>query len=118
MIALSDTQLKTVMAIASDVPTEKRPAFLERVAAMLELRGRGHFGDKDVTEITQLALTGLAFRSTACRTELPVVGSAAAPVSPCPKAPWPPTCRWRFAGGVGHRTRCASTLSSTRGSPS
>src|SRR5262249_33670753 len=43
--------------------------------------------------------------------------SAAAPVSPCPKAPWPPTCRWRYGVGVGRRTRCASILSSTRGSP-
>ena len=30
-----------------------------RVAAMLALRGRGHFGDGDVTEVAQLALHGL-----------------------------------------------------------
>ena len=43
---------------------------------------------------------------------------AAVRVSPCPRTSTPPTCRWRFAGEVGRRMRCASTLSSTRGSPS
>jgi hypothetical protein len=41
VIALSDKQLKTVMAAASHVPHEKRSQFLERIAAMLALRGRG-----------------------------------------------------------------------------
>jgi hypothetical protein len=42
MISLNDSQLKTVMAAASHVPHEKRGQFLERIAAMLVLRGRGH----------------------------------------------------------------------------
>ena len=47
MIGLSDDQLKMVMATAAQVPYEKRSQFLERVAAMLALRGRGHFSDAD-----------------------------------------------------------------------
>jgi hypothetical protein len=39
MISLNDAQLKTVMAAASHVPHERRAQFLERVAAMLTLRG-------------------------------------------------------------------------------
>ena len=38
VIALSDKQLKTVMAAASLVPIEKRSQFLERIAAMLSWR--------------------------------------------------------------------------------
>jgi hypothetical protein len=33
------------MAFASDIPPEKRSLFLERIAAMLAIRGPGHFGD-------------------------------------------------------------------------
>ena len=54
MISLNDAQLKTVMAAASHVPHEKRGQFLERIATMLRLRGRGHFGDSDVAEVAQL----------------------------------------------------------------
>jgi hypothetical protein len=43
MISLNDAMLKIVMAAASCVPIEKRAQFLERIAAMLALRGRGHF---------------------------------------------------------------------------
>lgn len=57
MIALNDAQLKIVMAAASPVPPEKRSQFLERIAAMLTLRG--HFTDADVNAAAELALRGL-----------------------------------------------------------
>jgi hypothetical protein len=50
MISLNDAQLKTVMAAAAHVPLEKRAQFLERIAAMLKLRGLGHFADSDVDD--------------------------------------------------------------------
>jgi hypothetical protein len=59
MISLNDAQLKTVMAAASHVPVEKRDLYLQRVAAMLTLRGRGHFADSDVSDAVKLALVGL-----------------------------------------------------------
>jgi hypothetical protein len=59
MISLNDAQLKVVMEAASHVPQERRSQFLERVAAMLKLRGRGHFNDDDVANVTALALSGL-----------------------------------------------------------
>ncbi|MGZ5935455.1 MAG: hypothetical protein ACXWLV_12215 [Rhizomicrobium sp.] len=62
---MSDTQLKTVMAAASHVPHEKRSQFLERVAAMLALRGRGHFSDADVTDAESRALNGLIQQTAA-----------------------------------------------------
>jgi hypothetical protein len=65
MISLNDSQLKTVMAAASHVPHEKRGQFLERIAAMLVLRGRGHFNDDDVVRAAALALTGLAHQPAA-----------------------------------------------------
>lgn len=57
MIARSDAQLKTVMAAASHVPQTKRDIFLQRVAAMLRLRGR--FTDHGVADVARLALCGL-----------------------------------------------------------
>jgi hypothetical protein len=65
MISLNDSQLRVVMAAASHVPHEKRSQFLERIAAMLVLRGRGHFNDDDVANVTALALTGLTHQSAA-----------------------------------------------------
>jgi hypothetical protein len=59
MIALSDNQLQTLMIVAADITPEKRSMFLERVSAMLALRGRGHFTDADVTDVASLALCGL-----------------------------------------------------------
>jgi hypothetical protein len=50
MIGLSNAQLETVMATAAQVPYEKRGQFLERIAAMLALRRRGHFTHDDVDE--------------------------------------------------------------------
>ena len=60
MIGLTDTQLKIVMSSARVLPVEKRDVFLQRIAAMLALRGRGRFTDTDVADVAQLALTGLA----------------------------------------------------------
>jgi hypothetical protein len=60
MISLSDVQLQTVMTAAADLDQEKRSLFLERLGAMLALRGRGHFTNDDVADVAQLALTGLA----------------------------------------------------------
>ena len=60
MLSLSHRQLQIVMDAARDVPQEKRGQFLEWIAAMLAVRGRGHFNDSDVTDVAKLALTGLA----------------------------------------------------------
>ena len=62
MLALSDHQLDVVMGTARAVPVEKRDLYLQRIAAMLALRGRGHFGDDDVHEVAALALHGLVAR--------------------------------------------------------
>jgi hypothetical protein len=37
------------------VPQEKRGLFLERLSAMLTLRGRGRYTDDDLIEIAKLA---------------------------------------------------------------
>ena len=63
MISLNDAQLKSVTAAASHVPHEKRSQFLERIAAMLKLRG--HFTDGDVGDAVKLALVGLVQESAA-----------------------------------------------------
>ena len=60
VIGLTDTQLKIVMHAARSIPVEKRDTFLQRIAAMLAIRGSGRFTDTDVAEVAQLALTGLA----------------------------------------------------------
>ena len=57
MISLTDHQLSTVMAAARTMPVERRDIFLQRVGAMLRIRGR--FTDDDVADVTRLALTGL-----------------------------------------------------------
>ena len=62
-LALSDAQLQTLMTLAAGIVPEKRSMFLERVGAMLTLRGR--FNDRDVAEAAQLALIGLARRPAA-----------------------------------------------------
>ena len=59
MIGLTDHQLKIVMDAARAVPVEKRETFLQRIAAMLALRGRGRFTDTDVADVAHLALCGL-----------------------------------------------------------
>ena len=65
MIGLTDYQLKIVMGAARTLPVEKRDTFLQRIAAMLALRGRGHFGDSDVADVAQLALRGLVHEPAA-----------------------------------------------------
>jgi len=59
MIGLTDTQLKIIMQAARVLPVEKRDTFLQRIAAMLALRGRGRFTDTDVADVAQLAMAGL-----------------------------------------------------------
>jgi len=39
VLALSDSQLRTVWAAADGLPVEKRGVFLERLVAQLQLRG-------------------------------------------------------------------------------
>ena len=56
MIGLTDTQLKIMMHAARTMPVEKRDMFLQRIAAMLALRGRGRFTDTDVADVAHLAL--------------------------------------------------------------
>ena len=48
------------MDMARTLPVEKRDLYLQRIAAMLTMRGRGHFNDSSVTDVAKLALTGLA----------------------------------------------------------
>ena len=60
MLGLTDNQLRTVMGAAHTVPVEKRDLYLQRIAAMLTMRGHGHFTDADVSDVAMLALTGLA----------------------------------------------------------
>jgi hypothetical protein len=53
------------MTAANAVPVERRSVFLERVGAMLRMRGYGHFTDDGVADVAQLALTGLAHQPAA-----------------------------------------------------
>ena len=46
------------------LPVEKRDLYLQRIAAMLTQRGRGHVADADVAK---LALTGLVHQPAAAR---------------------------------------------------
>ena len=59
MLGLTDHQLGTVMDTARTVPVEKRDVYLQRIAAMLVLRGRGRFNDADVADVAQLAMADL-----------------------------------------------------------
>jgi hypothetical protein len=63
MLGLTDNQLTTVMGMARTLPVEKRDLYLQRIAAMLTQRGRGHFNDSDVYEVTALAIAGLIQQS-------------------------------------------------------
>ena len=51
MISLSDHHLQTIMTAANAVPVERRSVFLERVGAMLKVRGR--FSDDDVADVAR-----------------------------------------------------------------
>jgi hypothetical protein len=57
MVSLSDRQLAAVMDAARTLQVERRDLFLQRVGAMLRMRGR--FTDSDVVDVTQLAMAGL-----------------------------------------------------------
>jgi hypothetical protein len=59
MLGMTDNQLTTVMGMARTLPVEKRDLYLQRIAAMLTMRGRGRFTDSDLVEVVQLARTGL-----------------------------------------------------------
>ena len=65
MLGLTDNQLRVVMDAATTVPIEKRSIYLERIASMLTMRGRGHVADSDVMEVARLALTGLTHQPAA-----------------------------------------------------
>jgi hypothetical protein len=58
MIGLTDTQLGTVMDAARALPVEKRDLYLQRVAAMLTVRGR-RVTDAEFADVAALALRGL-----------------------------------------------------------
>ena len=74
MLGLTDDQLGTVMDMAHTVPVEKRDLYLQRVAAMLAMRGRGHFGDDDVQEWRCAALsTPTRHEPNSPQTDLPMV---------------------------------------------
>ena len=64
MIALTDHQLAIVMDAAAALAPERRSMFLERVGAMLKVRGR--FTDADVSDVTRLALCGLIHTAKQC----------------------------------------------------
>ena len=59
-MGLTDSQLATVMDAARTLPVEKRDLYLQRLAAMLTMRGRGHFNDADVTDVARLSMAGLS----------------------------------------------------------
>ena len=51
------------MTAANAVPVERRSVFLERVGAMLRMRGYGHFTDDDVADVERLAMAGLVHQT-------------------------------------------------------
>ena len=57
MLALSDSQLRSVWAAAARVPVEKRGVFLERLVARLQCQ-RG-FTNADLDDAMRAALAGL-----------------------------------------------------------
>ena len=63
--ALTDHQLKTVMAAAANIKPERRDVYLQRVEAMLKVRGI--FDDSDVRDVAQLALCVLLLASKQTR---------------------------------------------------
>ena len=67
-LGLSDSQLATLMTSAGDIPQEKRSLFLQRVNAMLTLKGR-RFTDRDLIEVLTLAQVGLVRQSPTAEAE-------------------------------------------------
>jgi hypothetical protein len=64
MLALKHHQLALVTMAAGTLPPEKRPVFLDRLAARLRLHGR-RFTDDDLVIAMQAALYGLIQGSVA-----------------------------------------------------
>ena len=64
MVALSDSQLRTVWNAADGLPAEKRGVFLERLVAWLQFRD-GRFMERDLDDAVRLALRGLIHGSAA-----------------------------------------------------
>jgi hypothetical protein len=64
MVALSDSQLRTVWAAADGLPIEKRGVFLGRLVAQLQLRG-SLFTATDLEDVVRSALSGLVQQSAA-----------------------------------------------------
>jgi hypothetical protein len=60
-LPIATSELKTVMATAAQLPQTKRDIFLQRCAAMLEMRNR--FSDSDVADVARLAMAGLVQRA-------------------------------------------------------
>ena len=61
MLALSDSQLRTIWNAADGLPAKKRGIFLERIA-WLQFRG-GRFIDRDFDDAVRVALRGLIHES-------------------------------------------------------
>lgn len=59
MIALSDSQLYSVMQAAQPLDPSKRATMMERVAAQLRLTGARYPSDDDVARAIKLAMAGL-----------------------------------------------------------
>jgi hypothetical protein len=64
MLALSDSQLRTIWNAADGLPAQKRGIYLERMIAWLQFRG-GRFVDRDLDDAVRLALRGLIHESAA-----------------------------------------------------
>jgi hypothetical protein len=64
MLALTNSQLKIVMAAASGLSLEKRSLFLERIAARLQLYGP-RFTDTEFERAVRSTLSGLIRNSAA-----------------------------------------------------
>jgi hypothetical protein len=64
MLALSDSQLRTIWNAVDSLPAEKRGIYLERIVAWLQFRD-GRFIDRDLVDAVRLALRGLIHESAA-----------------------------------------------------
>lgn len=64
MLALTDSQLQIVWAVADSLPIEKRGVFLGRLVGQLQLRG-SRFTTADLEEVMRSALLGLIQKSAA-----------------------------------------------------
>ena len=65
MIGLTDQQSAIVVEAAGVLMPERRDTFLQRVGAMLRLKGR--FTDADVAEVAKLAMAGLIQQTAAAQ---------------------------------------------------